>query len=318
VAFLSRELALEKTLLGFVRELRLLDRSLLQNQREIRAAVDELATVDALGTYSEDSASYKELEIGIDRLERNRERLERTRDARWEDFEAFVGMSVEDLPEALPEPALELPPDPDPSWNSDVYLADIDERFARLELEDVQADFIPRLSVSGSYGLSIKDNFSAVENHVISAGFSGGFEDFSIFGSLSGNLSGKTVSAAFGFSWSQPDDRAEGLTVQIEENDLTVAGLKLEAARESFDASLEDLETRLLDLEDRSLRQEETRMITELKLQEAEARFELGIINEDALEAARWAVDSLVYDEFTLAVDKLLAECDIQGLFLLR
>ena len=317
IGLLSREFTVKKTLLGHLKKIKLLERSLVLNERGVASSETELDKVTALGTYSEESAKYKQLQVNLERMKRDRLQLQRTGQKYWADLSKLVGQAVNELPAPLPEAMLEPPADPDGSWNPDLYFAWMDERIAGLQLASAQAEFIPQFSMGGSYGLSVTD-FSSVSGHSLGITFSGTFEDLSVFGSFGGNLSGRSMSAAFGFAWSQPDHRADDLTLLEKENSLASARLRLEAAQESFEATVESLREEILDIENRRLRLEESRMLAELELEEAKSRFDLGIVNEDVLDASSWAVENLACDEYVLVVDRLLLQLDIEEFLLLK
>jgi hypothetical protein len=319
VSILSRELVIKKALLQLIRELKLMERSRIQMERDVQYASNELEKTRALGTYSPESAKYQRLEVDLRRLQQDQEMLNRNLQSRWKRLERVVGTNVDSLPDQIPSANLALPDDPEETWNTSIYFAAFDEKIARLVLEEEDKEPIPTFSVSGSYGMSItSDAVPPLSNHTLSGSLSGDFEDFSIYASLSGNFSGKSLSAAFGFSWSLPDNRADGLIRKERENDLEVARLNLASARESFGDSLEALRMGLLNLEYRTQSASDERMITELELQEAQARFEIGIINEDTLDAAVWKVEKLAYDEYVLAIDKLMVQHEIEALLLLK
>jgi hypothetical protein len=319
VSILSRELTIKKALLQLIRELKLMERSRIQTARDVQYATDELEKTRALGTYSPESAKYQRLEVNLRRLRQDQEMLDRNHHNRWKKLERMVGTTVDSLPEEIPAANLALPDDPEESWNTSIYFAVFDEKISRLVLEEEDKEPIPTFSVSGSYGMSISsDAVPPLSSHKLSGSLSGDFEDFSIYGSLSGNFTGKSLSATFGFSWSLPDNRADGLIRRERENDLEVARLNLDSARETFGDSLEALRMDLLNLEYRTQRGSDERMITELELQEAQARFDIGIINEDTLEDAVWKVEKLVYDEYALAIDKLMVQHEIEDLLLLK
>jgi hypothetical protein len=317
ISLLSRRLAVQKSLLNGITGLKVLERNIIQADRDIESAVNELEKTKTLGTYSRESAKFRQLEVGLLKLKREMEILVLKQANKWQDLEEMIGISLDKLPENLPESNLDIRGEIEASWSPSLYLAGLEERIAELRLEQETAAYIPRLSVGGSYGMKIED-FSTISNHNLSGSFEGIFEDFSVYGSFGGSIDGKSITATFGFSWSLPDRRASELMIRELENSLDIARLNTETAEELYRNTLEALEMDVLEMENRIQDGIENREITELELKEAEARFEHGIINKDSLDASRWKLKKIAYDEYSLMADKLLLSCDLSGLLLLK
>ncbi len=317
INLLSRRLAVQKSLLNSITGLKALERNIIQADIDIESASKELEKAETLGTYSKKSAKFRQLEVGLLKLKRDREILVLKQANKWKDLEEMIGISLDKLPESLPEANLNIQRKIETSWSSYLYLAGLEERIAELRLEQETAAYVPRLSVGGSYGMKIVD-FSTISNHNLSGSFEGIFEDFSVYGSFGGSIDGKSITTTFGFSWRLPDKRASELMIRELENSLNIARLNTETAEELYRNRLETLEMDVIEIENRVQDGVENREIAEIELKEAEARFELGIINKDALDASRWKMKKIAYDEYSLMADKLLLSCDLNELLLLE
>ena len=311
----KRVLAVEKDVLTRLRTLSSGESTLGDLAVQIQAARRDLEDARTLGTYAEASASLARLVQSQRSLEHKRDLQAAKQERDLRDLGRLIGGAVDELPASLSAPELVLPPEEAAEANADVGLARRALRLEELRLAEQVGGKTPELSVSGTYSRSIVARFAEeLKTTEASVGVGLTFDHLTI--SAGPGVVEETGTLYFGAegAWSPPAAKLDRLDRVKQENIVRVKRAEIATAERSYLESRAALEGQILDLrlqaEDLAL----SRSVAERALAETEAKYGHGLADEQELAEARWALEKVGHDERLLAVDRLLAAIELQGL----
>ncbi len=304
IALWNRGREIKKGVIGAIKEVLGLQKRLGDEDRGLRQAEQELDRAEALGIYSKGSvdlialenrlrSSARALELASAKLELSRAKLE-----------DLVGEPVAEFLFEMPPARLEIPASFDIGRHPSVQTSRLAVEKADIALEEHMERFIPQYSVGVSYD---------VDSQTIGAGFTAGFENFSIGTSLSTDF-GEALTASVTASWSLPDNRAKNLKTRELEVAREISLIEHESRLRKTTAEVESLKMMIREIEIRRISLEESIDLEELRLQDTRKRFELGMMSEGELSAKEWAVEKLSVDMSILRLDAFALPLAIEAL----
>lgn len=313
----------ESSIYGKIIELLNLEKTLLNNEKDIYVAKTKVEDSKILKDISFESASFKSLELDLARKESAKNStLQKIAlvQSQYEQLTGHLWQGVEDITKAsLKLPSLK-------GGDSSVILASIDLEYAKEQLEvqkratvRTQAGLtVPTLTVQGSAGLNYASSSDKVSYSVgTSASYSG--KDFGTSASVGLSINDERVvpTVTIGGSWSKnTTGTSDYLTLQNLENRVTLANIDYQQALIDYQMKLNSLASEVLDYEVSLNQFEQIVEITKQNLETTKEAFELGLVTETDLNNALLEVELLKFDKDVLELNGLILENKIKELSL--
>jgi hypothetical protein len=310
LALWNRERAIKKKVIGNIRQVIGLDKSVGDAERAVLDLEDELSRARALGTYGEDSTELVQLENGLRAAGRALELAIERSELAMRELEMTTGQPVAEMPR--PASPVELGSQSfDIGMHPVVQSSSMAVEKAEVALEEYVDPYIPAYSFGVSYALPDP------EAHTIGASVGAGFEHFSIGATVSASVgpeSSESLRTKVSFHWSLPDNRAKDLLAGELEQAVEMAKLRYESTIKSITLSAEALALQTREIASRRANLSERIALEERRLQDTTKRYELGVVTEALLRAAEWNVEKLKMDMTLIEFEALTLVLDLDSL----
>ncbi len=317
----DRTFAVRRTVTERARLLIESEAAITEAQRAVDDAEAAIAQAQALGSAAAQSAAGEELRIGLARARRLLERRLLEHDEAIRDLEQLTGVRIAQAPAlASGDP---VSPAEDPAATREYAGAFRDADLARLRYGSDSDDPVT-LALDAEYGYTPEDDAGAGPAipalHTVGGGASIGIGDWTLtLGSrvrVSQDPDRVPVASttSLGLTWTLPNARRDELEGAIDQIDLSRALLTFEATVDAIRDELELLQAQRRSLSERSLQLEESRLLAELRLLEAERRLELGLTSTDTVDDRREALEDIAFEQQLLAYDRELFRLSVLAL----
>lgn len=308
----ARVVAVRLLVLKAARRLLLAETLVAEARPAVDSATDALEESVALGSVGPEGAAAEQLRVQLARAERvlaNRE-VEMAEAAR--DLSELTGLETPRAPRMeLPSlPAVELAVGETARYRAATRAAQItrvahgDEGGEPVELVlDAFYDYAPAVDATSGTGTPAL--------HTLGAGAAFGFGDWSLYLSSSARVSGDptvvplATTVALGLTWQRSFGRREALEDRFSEIETERAELVLTQVEQTIRDDLQELVAERRSLQEQVEQNDENRLLAELRLGEAERRFDLGLVGAAVV---RERTETLVATE----VRRMLLAYDIE------
>ncbi len=315
----TREIDVRREAVRLLRECVVLQRSIEQAERDLEDAQNELEKQRTLRTYGEESYKFKRLQYSVDRYTRDVDLATRKMTRKLFEFSRLIDTEVDSIPEEFPR--VELLVDDDAPMSPSLYLSELSLRMARVGLAKEKEKTPPNFYVGGGDEAALDFQEYATEpdsrvTHKVVGNLGARFEDFSLSADVAGNLTNKQLTAGVLFSYDLPDNRSRNLKIEERENDLEIAALRHEAAKDAHFDALLSLSLSITDLENRAEGLVEAIDLAKREYEENITWNKQGLVSNDVLKQSEWNYLKTLYDERLLLLDRYRTKLEIAKLSL--
>lgn len=300
--------SIEKELLGLIKELSSLNKSIITNETSLYEKETLLENKLRSEMMLRNGSLHLSSLMEIRTLETDTARLRIDFASKLERFYNLTGTALKEAPTL---PVIETPELPQ---HEDVLYYSVNEQRTNIalkeaELSDLKADAPPQFNLKMS-GLQKVSSDSSPE---FTAGLSGTFEDFSLSFDGSWNEStGGSLTAGVKLTFADKEKKA--LQQKISEYNLLIAKLNLDAADKTINDSINAIETAIRQIESSERNLEISEAFIGKYLAEMEDKFSRGLIPEIEIFKARDQKKLLDIDRQILNIDRYLLLNDISAL----